>query len=112
MVLIRAVEVAGGALAVSAAGALIVLQTVPTPETFKEYGIPLAYLLLTIAVAGLIIRVLWMSNQRKDEKMEQKDLRMEAMTKEFSATVKAMSEQHTAAFNKLSEEFRTRRANR
>jgi hypothetical protein len=76
-----------------------------TAETFKEYGVPLAYLLLTITLAGIIVRVLWSSNQKKDEKME-------AMGKEFSATVRQMAAEHTQAFNNLAVEFRERRSRR
>jgi hypothetical protein len=85
--------VAAGSLAVQAAQS----------DYFKEYGVPLAYLIITITLAGAVVKALWSSNNRKDEKME-------VMTKEFTSTIRTMTDQHSTAFNKLAEEFRLRGA--
>jgi len=95
---VRLAEVGGGAVVVALAGVMVAFQAA-APDLVKDLGLPIAFLLLVIAA----LRILWRANEKKDEKME-------AMAKEFSATVKVMASEHTAAFNKLSEEFRTRRA--
>jgi transposase len=91
---IRLAEAVGGGIV---AGVYVAFQAA-APDMVKDLGLPIAFLLLVIAA----LRVLWRANERKDEKME-------AIAKEFSETVKVMAAEHTTAFNKLSEEFRTRR---